>query len=411
MSRLPHWDLPAPPNGELVTAVAALFLTREADLITGIEQRLAATISAEAREDPGLVKAVFESLRANALHWVRAQADHPGGRVPVHRVPEVLDLAADLVRRGLEDATLDAYRVAQHLLWQVWTNTVFEVVTEPDALRDILTTTGESLAAFVDDTVSTLRELIEQQREALRSGTHVEQLRAVDLILEGAPITDARASALLRYNLDGRHFAAVLWSESRTEAPAALERLANELAHSVGAAQLLTLWGSSSVLWAWWRGGIPIDAEQTPTAIAAVPHARVAVGSVGAGRDGFRRAHLHARAVQQLMLRTSRMQQLVTYREVEPVALITQDPAETTEFVRRNLGDLAAAPRVLRETLRAYLREQSSPTKAARALYTHRNTVVAKVARATELLPPEAARFPLNVELALEVDHWLGEHP
>ena len=406
---MPSWNPPSPANRELIAAAAALFLTRETELITNIEQRLQSAISAEAREDPGLVRAVFESLRANTLHWVRAQAERPGERVPVNPVPEVVDLAADLVRRGLEDATLDAYRVAQHLLRQVWTDIVFEVVTEPTALRDVMTTTGESLAAFVDDTVATLRDRIEQQRQALRSGTHVDQLRAVALILEGAPISDARASTLLRYDLQGRHCAAVLWSESRTEAPVALEQLANEVAHSAGAVQLLTMWGSSTVLWAWWRAGEASTTGSAPAAVAAVPHARVAIGSVGTGRDGFRRAHLHARAVQQLMLQSPRRTQFVTYREVEPVALIAQDSSETMDFVRRTLGDLATAPRELRETLRAYLREQSSPTQTARALYTHRNTVVAKVSRASELLPPESSRFPLNLELALEVDHWLGE--
>jgi DNA-binding PucR family transcriptional regulator len=57
----------------------------------------------------------------------------------------------------------------------------------------------------------------------------------------------------------------------------------------------------------------------------------------------------------------------------------------------------------LRETLRVFLEVAENAPRAAERLHTHRNTVLQRVARATELLgyPPGERR--LAVELALEL--------
>ena len=62
----------------------------------------------------------------------------------------------------------------------------------------------------------------------------------------------------------------------------------------------------------------------------------------------------------------------------------------------------------LRETLRVYLREGSSASQAAKVLYSHRNTVLNRLARAERLLPAPLEGRGLPVALALEVVHWVG---
>ena len=86
------------------------------------------------------------------------------------------------------------------------------------------------------------------------------------------------------------------------------------------------------------------------------------------------------------------------------------DPRRAAEFVAATLGPLAAddpAAARLRETLRVYLEEADNAPRAAARLYTHRNTVLKRIARATELLgyPPRERR--LAVELALELRRHL----
>ena len=69
----------------------------------------------------------------------------------------------------------------------------------------------------------------------------------------------------------------------------------------------------------------------------------------------------------------------------------------------------SSAPLPLRETVRTYLRLQSNTSRAAEALFTHRNTVLARLNRAEQLLPRPLEENSLAVAVALEVVHWRGE--
>ena len=57
------------------------------------------------------------------------------------------------------------------------------------------------------------------------------------------------------------------------------------------------------------------------------------------------------------------------------------------------------------------LGEQFSAVRAARALYTHRNTVLNRLQRAERLLPFPLAGHGLEVGVALEIAQWLGTQP
>ena len=50
-------------------------------------------------------------------------------------------------------------------------------------------------------------------------------------------------------------------------------------------------------------------------------------------------------------------------------------------------------------------------TRAARALYTHRNTVLNRLRRAERLLPLPLAGNGVDVGAALEIAQWLGTQP
>jgi len=97
--------------------------------------------------------------------------------------------------------------------------------------------------------------------------------------------------------------------------------------------------------------------------------------------------------------------------DVQLVALALQDEQRAREFVARTLGTLADADRELRDTLCVYIGEQFSAARAARALYTHRNTVLNRLQRAERLLPFPLAGHGLEVGVALEIIQWLGTQP
>jgi DNA-binding PucR family transcriptional regulator len=74
--------------------------------------------------------------------------------------------------------------------------------------------------------------------------------------------------------------------------------------------------------------------------------------------------------------------------------------------VNQVLGDLAGAPPELHETVRTYLRLMGNATATASALFTHRNTVIRRIATAERLLPRPLHQDPFSVAVALETVRW-----
>jgi DNA-binding PucR family transcriptional regulator len=339
---------------------------------------------------------------------VLANLRAPGAPVRPNLSPQVLDVARDIVRRGLDEATLNAYRVGQNVAWRLWMDRAFELTSDQETLHELLDVTARSIFAFVDETIAGISSQIAQERDRLVRGTHAERLETVNLVLENAPITSERASARLRYELSRRHTAAVVWTEVGPVDPGALERVADALAHGAGARRPFTVAAGAWSLGVWVAGTAQPDLEAVRSAVAGSPGVRVAVGTRAAGMDGFRRSHLDALATQRLMHRMPGDLRLATYEDVQVVALATADEERAAEFVARTLGDLAAADADLRETLRVYLREGSSASRAAKVLFSHRNTVLNRLGRARRLLPAPLEGRGLQVALALEIVHWLG---
>jgi DNA-binding PucR family transcriptional regulator len=399
---MPTWEAPSPRVAELIRQGASLLLGEPATLFAQVDAAVLDASPSRLVEDPAISAAAVATNHANVLHWAQANIRKPGAYVPGNLSPQVLDLARDVVRRGLDDTSLNSYRVGQNVAWRLWMQLAFGLTSDPDELRELLDVTARSIFTFVDETVDGIRELIEREREELVGGTHAERLETVNLILEGAPITRTRASERLRYELSGEHTAAVVWTDEEGGGQSTLESAADALARAAGARRAFTVVASTRTLWAWFAA--PLPASFTPP-----PAIRIALGTTASGMEGFRRSHLDALATQRLMHRMPRDLRLASYQDVQLVALSAQDEEGTSEFVSRTLGRLATADPDLRETLRVYIREEFSASRAARALFAHRNTVLNRLSRARDLLPTPLEGHGLQVGLALEIVHWLGD--
>ena len=195
------------------------------------------------------------------------------------------------------------------------------------------------------------------------------------------------------------------WLRRKPSIPA-LAQAAGALGTATRARQVLTVVASSSSMWAWLAAAADTDAGAITAATAAHPAVRAAIGPAGAGADGFRRSHFDAVATQRLMSRRPDLR-VARFADVQLVALALQDEQRAREFVVRTLGTLADADLELRDTLCVYIGEQFSAARAARALYTHRNTVLNRLQRAERLLPLPLAGRGLEVGVALEIAQWL----
>lgn len=400
----------SPQAADLVRRIARGVLDEPADLMAEVHAAVSAAADEPLRSEPVLAAEVAASTRANVLHWAASMLADPGGRVPANLTPEVLGIAREAFRRGVDQTVYTTYHAGQNVVWAYWMRTAFALSQDPEVLRQALTAGSASVADFVDDMVAALSEQLRRERAELARSSHARRFEVVSLILDSAPITSARASTRLGYDLRGRHTAALLWTDPRRPDQAALAHAAEALGPATGARQVLTVIASSSSMWAWLASAAAADVGAITAATADWPAVRVATGPAGVGIDGFRRSHFDAVATQRLMSRRPDLR-VARFADVQLVTLAIQDEQRAREFVARTLGKLADADRELRDTLRVYIGEQFSAARAARALYTHRNTVLNRIQRAERLLPLPLAGNGLEVGVALEVGQWLGPNP
>lgn len=359
--------------------------------------------------DPALLAATVRNTRANVQFWAEAIVNDPATPVPANEAPQVIGTARDLVRRGLDDVVAENVRRGQNAAWRTWTHIALELTDDRDELRELLDYSARSLFAFVDALSTVIAAGMQAEREQLRGGTHTQRLETVGLIVDGAPITRERAATRLGYDLEAAHLAAVVWLEELRPEASSLERAAEAVALAGGATRPLTVTASAGVLWVWVAARTAPDLAELEQALDGIPLVRVALGRVASGIEGFRRSHLDAVATQRLLMRAPGGVRLADWETVRLAALLYEDEARAQEFVRSTLGDLAGADEVLRETLRLFLREQSNAARAARRLFTHRNTVLTRVSRAEQLLPRPLADTSVDVAVALDVDRWIRQ--
>jgi DNA-binding PucR family transcriptional regulator len=362
--------------------------------------------------DAAIAAEVHASDRANVLRFL-AIAHHADEAPPRDVPPEALDVARTLVRRGIEiDVILRAYGRGQQLFLERWMACADETVEAgPEQMR----VTRLSIALLFDYLNDTVRQVLAEatrEREEVLGGALARRTETVRLILDGAPVDAATASARIGYELGHHHTAVVLWAESAAVPHGALEAAAIVLARAAGARRPLTLPAGTTTLWAWiGSDGEPCGAELRAALEASDPGVRAAVGPTRRGITGFRHSHEAALAVHALLAARTPAERLTTYDELEVTVLAAHDQQRAGEFVAATLGPLAedtpAAAR-LRETLQMFLDEAEHAPRAAARLDIHRNTVLKRVARATELLGHPLRERRLAVELALELSRRLG---
>ncbi|RAG87265.1 PucR family transcriptional regulator [Streptacidiphilus pinicola] len=399
------WEPPSPRVRELIRQGAELAVRAPEEWLREIDvATLSGPHNKELADDPALAAATRRANRSNLLFWAAANVQAPGLRVPPNVGPPQVDIARDLVRRGLNETALDAYRAGQAVALRLWTEICFGLTSDLAELRELLLVTTHSIAAFVDDTIAGVAEQIAREREELTSGSHAERLETVSLLLDGAPIPAARAEQRLGYRLAGEHTAAVVWSDGAETDLAALDRSAELVAAAAADSRPLVVLAGAATRWVWVHGRP--DPEELRARAGAAAGVRIAVGSTGAGVGGFRRGHLDALAVQRMLARLASPQRVATHDEVELVALLTAEPKDAEHFVRRVLGALEGAEPEVAEAVRVFIAAQCNASHAAARLYVHRNTLLRRLARADRLLPRPLAENVVEVAAALEVLRW-----
>ena len=383
------------PDGAFAELVSQIDLATLADQDPGVS------------DDPAVAAELHRSNYANLLFWAESIQRDPGARVLPNPGPEPRIIARTLIRRGLNESALHAWRVGQNAAWRLWMAIAFTLTADPDELAELLDYSARSIFDYVDATIALVSTEMRFERHNLRQDAQAERLETATLLISGAPIHLALAATRLAYQLDRSHLAAIVWDTHADPDVSALLSVVDALSVATGSGRPLVIPAAPDTIWLWLPTEFLPPEETLNTAAAQHLSVRMAVGSPSTGVEGFRRSHLQAQRIRHLLQRAQH-RQIATWQSTRLIELLTHDEVNADEFRRRTLGDLAAADPVLRQTLRVYLRYQSNAPKAAKEMFTHRNTVLGRVARAEQLLPTPLADNAVDVAAALELDAWLN---
>lgn len=398
---------------DLIAEVAELMLTDLEEICAEMDTAQIA-IDPALGADPAIAAEVSASNRANIGRVLSLLARREDALTRPDIPPEALDVVRTVVRRGVDLASVfQSYRCGQNIAWRHWMDYAGRVVTDGPALMELLQISSQRMFDFIDHVIGLVIAEAQREREEVLGGALARRTETVRLLLDGAPMDRRRAGERLGYELARRHTALVLWAEPASDAVhGTLEAAATILARAAGVHRPLTVPAGTSTLWAWLGGASDPEPDALRRAITeAHPSVRVAVGPTRTGVTGFRRSHAAALAIQRLLMGHEAGERLAFHRDLEVTALAAQDLTRAVEFVAATLGPLATdtpASARLRDTLRVFLDEAENAPRAATRLHTHRNTVLQRVARATELLGRGPAQGRLSLELALELAHQLG---
>jgi len=397
-------------------AILEVARTMSGDL-DSVARELSEMIHAQITElDNDLRLATHESCRANlgAIMLMLSEGSRPGlATAP----PEALAYAKEYVRRGLGLETLQrAYRIGQATLSRMWLEELRIRADDAEELADTFGFFNEWLFQWVETLEHRLTEYYMVERERRLRGTSAMRSEQVRMILDGSPIDIRNASATLRYELDRRHVAYVVWTTGATlDAPngnvlfGEMERVAANVAALMGATDHLTVpLGGYLACWAGFRRAPRAETLTGTLPLVTNSWINVALGQVGDRIGGFRRSHeeaVLARRVHQLR-RQERQPTCVGFSDVALEVMLTHSREEARRFVAQQLGDLAGEDKSvarLRDTLRVFLEENGSFQNAAARLGVHKNTVAYRIRRAEELLGHGAKERQLELQNALRL--------
>jgi DNA-binding PucR family transcriptional regulator len=319
------------------------------------------------------------------------------------------------VRRGLPlDSLLRAYHIGQATFFRRWSTKAHETITDPHELTEAVQLGANWTFDYIEKLSGGLVQRYGEERERWVRSAAAVRAQVTDALLAGEHGDPERASRRLGYELGRNHLAFAIWSDAPHDrgdiALAMIERAALELASSLGMAAPLLVPRARLCLAGWIgsRGDDQIAGLQdTRIDIQSFPTVLAAFGSPGVGVAGFARSHreaFHARRIAQLT--QYRPGTVTQYDTVALAALASADVGEAREFVRAELGQLLGDDDQsvrLSATLRVYLEENMSPSRASRRLGVHEHTITNRIRAAQGLLPHPIEQRACELQVALRL--------
>ena len=361
--------------------------------------------------DESWVEVQLSSNEAGMLNVARTIAE---GRDPgsIELPLETVAYARAAARQGFAVASLmRIYQLSQGILWEELQRELSVRAASQEELAEAHVMLSAWIFGYVDTAMGLAIAAYTEERERWLRSANARRAEMVDSILSGRQTDAAVAGAAIRYELEREHIAVAAWLEEAPEdvdTTILLEAAISEVGEALGAGGIFTQPRGLLATSGWVSTGREFDPKVLDGSLladAAENGVRLAIGEAGRGIRGFRESHEgaeHSRRV--AILQGSPPGSVTRYARVALAALGTADHAQARAFVNRQLGPLTdpdETSRRLVATLRIYLDEHASRSRAAKRLGVHENTISYRVRQAEEILDRSVDEDTLELHVAL----------
>ncbi|WP_370329331.1 PucR family transcriptional regulator [Mycolicibacterium hippocampi] len=327
-------------------------------------------------------------------------------------MPGILAGPMEVVARGIGiEHMLRSIHLAHSTAVTVLLDAADRVVPEAQRFAE-MRRINEALFGIVDVLTKRMADEYARAHEAWLTSSVALRAEIVEDLLSGSAVPMDRATRILGYDLSRRHLAVVVWTAAtRPAEPIRLRTAASETLAASGCTSTLVLPVGAQRVWAWGSrtAGPP---EQVAPAAPPAPGVRIAIGTAGAGVEGFRHSHRQAAEAARVGALSTRDAWSFCYQDLDVVAMLSTDLPAAREFVSRELGELVGnteAVTAVRHTLKRYLDFDRSLAGTAADLHVARNTVAYRVQRAEQLRGRPASVRRLQLHAALVLAEELGD--
>ncbi|WP_110206799.1 PucR family transcriptional regulator [Nocardioides daejeonensis] len=409
-------------HAELVrdhVAQVAGALTGRLNQVTSQMSDLLASKIEELDLEPLLLDMLHASVEGNVVTILRALEY----QIPPDRLEPpsaAVEYARRLAQRGISmNALVRAYRLGQQDLMRE-AFAASEAVGSAEAVRaDAFEEVVQTCFDYIDWISQRVIVVYEAERESWLANQSNARDAKVREILAGAEVEVTAAEDVLGFRLRGHHVAVVAWTSEaglRDDQFSRSTKAMRELAARIGGGRPLVVGCDRATVWGWiplpreWR----FDRELTRWRDADRPGPVMALGSRGAGVEGFRRSHNEALQVHRVASLGGQPERMVLSHD-EPgmaaTALLSHNLTASRDWVRSVLGELVRDDDVSarhRLTLLEFLRHDMNYTATAEAMMMHKNSIKYRLTAAEAALPVPLLDNRLDIELALTACAWLG---
>lgn len=326
--------------------------------------------------------------------------------------PETVVFMRDGARQDFPISSLmRVYQLAQGIVWGQLQRDLSKRASSQEELTQAHAMLSAWIFAYVDTAMTLAIEVYEQERERWLRSANARQATMIDAILSGRLADAALARLALRYELDREHIAVAAWLEEADEEADSmlpLEAAISEVAEALGATGTLIQPRGLLAATGWISTPGTFEPELLDGSLladAAGSGVTLAIGDPGRNIQGFRESYEGAEHARRVAVLQGRPPGSVTrYANAALAALGTADLAQARTFVIARLGRLANQDETsqrLAATLRVYLDEHTSRSRAAKRLGVHENTISYRVRQAEEILGRSVDADTLDLHMAL----------